>query len=108
MKPVSALIADIFTPSARDESPYLATLIAIGHAVLGAALPIWGAGPVAALRLGLVYWLAKERADLRKGGQWRDGLVDAAFVGLGAFYGAPWWPLLIIVAALWAAILTHD
>jgi len=108
MKPVSALIADIFTPSARDESPYLSMLIAIGHAVLGAAMPIWGAGPVAAMRLAAVYWIAKDRRDLRKGGGWRDGLIDTAFVALGAFYGQPWWPLLVIFAAIWAAILTHD
>lgn len=106
--PLSEILRALLTPSARDESPYLSLLIAIGHAVAGAALPIWGLGPAAALRLGLVYWLAKERADLKRGGSWRDGLVDTAFVALGAFYGTPWWPLLIIVAALWAAILTHD
>lgn len=108
MKPLSAILRELLTPSARNESPYLSLLIAIGHAMLGAALPIWGIGPAAALRLGLVYWLAKERADLKRGGSWRDGLVDTAFVAAGAAYGAPWWPLAIILAALWAAILTHD
>lgn len=102
-----SILAELLTPSARDERPYLTLLIAIGHAVAGAALPVWGAGPAAALRLGLVYWLAKERADLRKGGQWRDGLIDTAFVAFGAFYGAPWWPLAIITAAVLAAILTR-
>ncbi len=108
MKPLSVILRELLEPSARDESPYLSLLIAIGHAVLGAALPIWGLGPAAAARLGLVYWITKERADIRKGGSWRDGLIDAAFVALGAFYGQPWWPLLVIFAAIWAAVLTHD
>lgn len=102
---LSDLWRDLTTPSERAERPYLSLLIALGHAMLGAALPIWGLGPAAALRLGLAYWLAKERADLKRGGSVRDGLTDTAFVAAGAFYGESWWPLAVLAAATLAALL---
>ncbi len=48
--------------------------------------------------VAVVYWLAKERGDLRRGGGWLDGAEDAAMVSLGAWYGAAWWPALVIGA----------
>lgn len=103
-----AIWAEIVTPSHAGEPPYLWMLIAIGHAVLGAllalALPGWlaVAGRVTPV---LIYWLIKERGDLRRGGSLRDGLVDTGFVGLGLFYGAPWWPALVLGAAFAGAML---
>lgn len=90
---VSDIWREIMTPSARDEGPYLWAAIAIGHAMLGAVLS-WGGFFMAA-----VYWLAKERRDLRRGGALSDGIVDSCFVGLGIAYPGPiWWPMLIFGA----------
>lgn len=67
---------------------------------LGAALQGLLGASAAAARLGVAaaYWLLKERKDLTRGGGWRDGLVDAALVGVGAFYTGPrWWPVAVFV-----------
>ena len=50
-------------------------------------------GAAARLAIGIAYWVIKERGDLKRGGSWRDGLVDAGFVMYGALYGPWWWPL---------------
>lgn len=111
MTPRATLIAiwrEMMTPSTRAERPFTSLLIAVAHAVLGAALWPLAAGIVAGVRLGgpALYWLIKERADLKRGGSVRDGLIDAGFVGLGTFYGAAWWPVAVLSAAVLAAILT--
>ena len=73
---------------------YLFIVIAIGHAMLGAALS-WGG-----LAVGAVYWIVKERGDLKRGGAYKDGLFDTAFVIIGIAYEGPiWWPILVIVSA---------
>lgn len=88
------LIADILTPSARDESAYDKSVIAIGHVMLGATAAQWVPYYFAPAWLALMaaYWLAKERGDLLRGGSWRDGMWDTAFVGYGLLYGPWWWP----------------
>lgn len=80
---------------------YIRAVIAIGHAMLGAAAVgiLGGSGLWVAGALAGVYWLLKERADLQRGGSVWDGLEDAVMVGLGAWYGAWWWPALIILCA---------
>lgn len=103
-----SLLADLAIPSARDESPYLWMLIAIGHAVAGAALAqavpgVWPA--VARAAVPVAYWLTKERADLKRGGSLADGLVDAAFVALGTLYGPWWWPVTVLAIAIGGALL---
>jgi hypothetical protein len=90
------LISEILTPSARDESTYDKSVIAIGHVMLGAsaAEPVGMYVGPAWLLIMVVYWLIKERGDLKRGGSWRDGIWDAAFVGFGGLYvGAWWWPV---------------
>lgn len=106
-----SLLAELATPSAPDESPYLWMLVAIGHAVAGAALAqavpgVWPA--VARAAVPVAYWLTKERADLRRGGRVADGLVDAAFVALGTFHGAWWWPVTVLALATGGALLRRD
>lgn len=75
-------------------------LSAGGHALLGAAAAapfgVWGLG--GALVAAVAYWLAKERGDLRRGGELWDGAEDALMVGLGFWYGVWWWPALILGA----------
>lgn len=106
-----SLLADLATPSAPDESPYLWMLVAIGHAVAGAALAqavpgVWPA--VARAAVPVAYWLTKERSDLRRGGSLLDGLVDAGFVGLGMLYGAWWWPAAVLGLATGGALLRRN
>lgn len=94
------LWAEMMRPSGADEPPYKWMVIGIAHAMLGAALS-WGGLLVAA-----VYWWIKERGDLRRGGAWRDGLVDTGFVALGTLYAGPlWWPLAVLAAAGGAAAI---
>lgn len=81
---------------------YIRAVIAIGHAMLGAAICAalgvgWGLG--VGLALAVAYWLLKEWGDLRRGGTVWDGLEDTVMVALGAWYGAAWWPILIIACA---------
>lgn len=113
MRPSEALAAiwrEIATPSVATEAPYLRLLLAIAHAMLGAALfelaPALGLGAAAAR--GLIpagYWLVKERADLKRGGGARDGLIDAAFVASAVWAHEPFWHVTILAAALAAAVL---
>ena len=96
---IKRLIDAILTPSQRDEDGYTWAVVGIGHVMLGAALQGLLGWSGAALRvlIAVGYWLAKERGDIRRGGALRDGLVDAAFVGVGAFYSGPrWWPLAVM------------
>ena len=63
----------------------------------------WLLGVTAAaarLALAALYWVAKERGDLRRGGALRDGLVDTALVGVGCFYdGSRHWPVAVMLTA---------
>lgn len=95
-----ALWKSAMTPSAPNETPYQFVVIAIGHAMVGAAMS-WGGFMVAAL-----YWFVKERRDLKRGGAWLDGLVDTAFVALGLAYSGPiWWPMVVMFSAVFGAVL---
>lgn len=101
--------AAIRTPSRPDEAAYDRLVISLAHAVLGAALavltgPLAVVGAVGRAALPVLYWLLKERADLRRGGVLRDGLWDTAGVALGLAYGAPWWPMAALLLALAAAL----
>lgn len=101
------LLADILTPSARDETPYFAAVIFIGHAMLGAGLDGMGlVGPLGgAAGVAVVYFVLKERADLNRGGGLLDSLIDAGGVALGALYGPAWWPLAVLGLAFAVAVL---
>lgn len=99
----------IRTPSRPDEAVYDRLVISLAHAMLGAGLaaltaPLAVAGAIGRAVLTALYWLLKERADLRRGGGVRDGLWDTAAVALGFAYGAPWWPLAALLLALTAAL----
>ena len=75
--------------------PYTRAVQAGGHAMLGACFAVggvWWAGLIVAA----IYWLIKERGDLRRGGAVADGLEDAVMVWLGTFYGSLWWPFVIM------------
>lgn len=93
---------DVRQPSSDDESAYLFALIAFGHAMLGALLvcflPVWAAV--------IVYAFGKELPDYAcRDGSLIDGILDIAFVGLGAcFFILPNWPVFVWVAvalAIW-------
>lgn len=105
--------AAIRTPSRPDEAAYDRLVISLAHAVLGAALaalmaPLALAGAMGRAAFPVLYWLLKERADLRRGGGFRDGLWDTAAVALGLAYGASWWPLAALLLALAAALDRHS
>ena len=112
MSPRAALAAiwrEIVTPSARDEGPFPAFLLGIAHCVAGAAACEVAAGAgigLAALRgaLPLIYWLVKERGDLRRGGSVRDGMIDTAFVASGLLAAWPFYHAGLLAAALAAAV----
>lgn len=100
---IDRIFRQIETPdsAAVPSRAYTRAVIAISHAMLGASVCAW-LGPYGlalAVPLALVYWLAKERGDLRRGGTVWDGLEDTVMVSLGAWYGAVWWPALVILCA---------
>lgn len=85
---------EILTPSPPDEPPYRFAVIWIGHAMLGAAFSFLG------LVFAGLYWFAKERQDLRRKGNWVDGVVDTCAVLIGTLYAGPiWWPTSIMILA---------
>jgi len=96
-----ALFDELERPSTLPPGPlhgaYERGVIGMGHAVLGGLLasltaPEWAVwGAVARLALVAVYWWAKERGDLRRGGTLADGIEDTACVGLGCLYVGPWY-----------------
>ncbi len=100
-----AILSEMLTPSQANESAYLWMLIAVGHAVAGAALATAMPGFVPMLSIPIGYWLIKEVHDLWRGGGWLDSIVDAAFVGLGVLYGAGWWPVAVLGAAIGGACI---
>jgi len=99
--------AELDTPTGQTgplSAAYARAAGGVWHAVFGAALVATlglGFGLATGLALALVYWLVKERGDLRRGGAIMDGLEDAVMVWLGAWYGAAWWPVLICGAGLY-------
>lgn len=100
---------EIMTPSGQTGplgAAYQRGVVGMAHALLGAAFvaPLGWYGLGAAYLLGLAYWLAKERGDLRRNGDLRDGAEDALMVSLGAFYGPWWWPGAVLAlggALMW-------
>ena len=75
------------------------------HALLGACAAsggVWWLG----MAVAAVYWLWKERADMARGGSWRDGVEDMACVWLGTAYGPWWWPF--VMGAVMAYIMAMD
>jgi hypothetical protein len=111
-----SFLSDLFAPGSDGSAAYRRGVIAIAHAMLGAAL-VW---PVAAafgpewviaaggvrVAIAAAYWGLKEAFDLRRGGTLADGIEDAAFVAAGTFYGVPWWPVLMLLAGgfvMWRA-----
>ena len=98
MKALKRLLMEVRTPEVGD--PYKWAVIGAGHILLGMALQglLGVAGAFARLGIAVFYWIAKERNDLKKGGTLKDGLVDAAFVGVGSFYdGSRWFPIACII-----------
>lgn len=108
------VIAELFVPSEKDETPYKALVIGISHAMVGAALitmlPLFmGSASViglaiARLLIGIGYWFLKESGDLKRGGILFDGLKDAAWVFLGGWYGENFWPQLVLLLAFIEAV----
>jgi hypothetical protein len=105
------IIAELQAPNGGPlAGPYLRAVSGGGHALLGACFAtqgIWWAG----LMVAVVYWLAKEWGDLRRGGAILDGLEDTVMVWLGTWYGAFWWPFVIfgcmayiMMAGAWRAL----
>lgn len=74
------------TPSSRDEAAYDFLVIAVAHAVLGAAaislLGMWGWTLLPA-------YIVKEIKDIRRGGDLADSVMDTGFVVLGAVINSP-------------------
>lgn len=96
--------AEITTPTGQAgplSAAYARAMSGVGHAVLGATFcaPLGASGIIMALAVAVIYWTAKERGDLRRGGLMWDGIEDALCVSLGAWYGVIWWPAAVLVAA---------
>lgn len=93
---MAGLIEGLFTPSSEIEDDYTFFLVAFGHLGFGAALcqlTGW------VLPIPVLYWVLKERRDLRLGGSFWDGIIDAGFVGVGAaafMASLPIWAWFII------------
>lgn len=108
---MEAIWKEILTPSRSDETRYARMVIAIAHAVLGAALTTLTmelaiAATVARALIPVAYWVIKERADIAKGGSVRDSTIDTFFVWLGTFYTGPWWwPWAVLIGAFAVAAL---
>lgn len=87
---------ELMQPAGREQTPAARLGTAAGHVVLGAAAGLPFAALFSAVGAAVVvlilYWALKEWRDLRAGGGWRDGVIDAGFVGLGAL--ALSWPVL--------------
>jgi len=102
-----ALWLEINTPTGQTgpiSAAYARAAGGVWHAVFGAALVQslgLGFGLATGLALALVYWLVKERGDLRRGGRWWDGAEDAVMVSLGAWAGPWWWYGLVCGAGVY-------
>lgn len=98
LESLKRVVAELMRPS-NEQTPYMRGVIAIAHAMIGGALS--GAfgwhGTAASCAFFILYWIAKERGDLLRGGAWRDGVEDAIFVAMGPFYGAALWPAIVVM-----------
>ena len=111
---IKLVVKELFVPSEKDESPYTALVIGIGHAMVGAAIITMlpanlGAASVIGLTIArftiaIFYWLLKESGDIKRGGNFLDGLKDSAWVLLGGWYGATFWPQLVLFIAFIEAV----
>jgi hypothetical protein len=77
------ILAELNTPSGQTgplSAAYRRAIEGVAHGVLGAAFcaPFGWWGIVAGVAVAAVYWAAKERRDLRRGGRVWDGLEDTA------------------------------
>lgn len=99
MTALRRLLAELATP--EDGRPYVWATIFLGHAVLGLAIGQALGAEAAGIRalIALVYWLAKERGDLSRGGSLRDGLIDAAAVWAGAYMVELWVAVMVLATA---------
>lgn len=98
---VDAMIEELRRPTDVPQGPLHAAydrgVVGIAHLALGGAVAgiLWPvAGPwdaAARLCVAGAYFATKELADLRRGGTLRDGIEDAACVGLGLFYAGQWY-----------------
>lgn len=109
----SNIISEIGKPSLASETAFLTLLIAIGHAVIGAALTwIWDRsgedvlGAHVALPLG--YFFVKELLwDLRQNGRFLDSVLDTTMVLFGTFYWWQDWIIWVIPVSLAATVAGH-
>jgi hypothetical protein len=82
-------------PSAKNQTPEMALIRGLSHAVAGAAaalvMPWW--------LIGAMYAFFKEVPDIKQGGDARDSAFDIGFVVIGAvsFYA---WPVAAILFGL--------
>lgn len=95
MRLLDLIWAELNTPSDQIgplARAYQRGAIAAWHMLLGSvvALPMGDAQWLFGGVVATIYWLIKERGDLRRGGRVWDGLEDAVCVYLGTFCG-PWW-----------------
>ncbi len=107
LQAIIATIRDLSTPAVG--TPYIRGVIWIGHAMVGAAF-VSGFGLIGlfpALAIGVLYWIAKERGDLRRGGALSDGIEDALGVAMGGLYGFPHWPEGVLATAFGVMVLSH-
>lgn len=106
-----AIWLEIRQPSSGPEGvlngAYNRAVIGMAHVVLGGCLAVLVADRHQDLAVGLrglfpvlgalVYWLAKERGDLRRGGSLWDGVEDTLCVWIGcAYLGQWWWNLMVL------------
>jgi len=101
--------AELDTPTGQTgplSAAYARAAGGVWHAMLGAALcaSLGWYGLAPGLAAAALYWLVKERGDLRRGGAIMDGLEDAVMVWLGAWYGAAWWPVMVCCAGLYVMV----
>jgi len=103
MRFIHQMIAELRTPSGQVgplSQAYGRGAVAAWHMMLGAvaALPMGDLQWLYGLLVALAYWIVKETGDLRRGGDFADGLEDAACVYLGTFCGPLWWPAVALAS----------
>ena len=100
---IAKIIAEINTPSGQVgplSQAYGRGAGAAWHMLLGAvvAIPMGDLKWLYGLGVAVLYWIAKEAGDLRRGGRFWDGIEDAACVYLGTFCGPLWWPIVALAS----------
>jgi hypothetical protein len=114
---IRAIWDELARPSTLPPGPlhgaYERAVIGMAHMVIGAALaslvaPEWASGAATARLVAAVYWLAKERADLKRGGTLADGLEDTACVGIGAWIWSPWVALALGLWLFWRGYASRN